>query len=591
MAALKTELMNENKRRKYELLRAQLEIERATFLDHWRDLGKHGNARRMRFAVSDVNKGDRRNKDIIDNTAVTSLRTLRSGMMAGVTSPARPWFRLTTPDPQLNNVSSVKLWLDQVTNILTGVFLKSNLYNVLPLIYGDMGQFATSALMIEEDFEDVVRYYAFPIGTYFIAVNEKGKVDTFVRDFRMTVKQVVNKFGRTKREDPKFIDWSNISLMVQNLYENDQRESWVDLVHVILPNDEYDGKKLESKFKKYKSVYYERGSVGGQTYDYMQGDDSVKILSEKGYDFFPVLCPRWEVSAEDAYGTSCPGMDAIGDIKQLQLGEKRTMQAVDKIVNPPMTAPTSMRNSKTSLLPGDVSYVDLRDGQQGFKPVHEVRLSISEISMKQDQCRKRIQDAYFTNLFLMFANDDRLQPATATEVDEKKQEKLLALGPVLEQLNQDLLDPNIDITFDIAHRQGLIPPAPKEMHGMELRVEYLSIMAQAQKVAGISGIERFTQFVVNNSEAFPAMKDKVDVDALADVYGDMTSVPPQVIRSDDQVAQIRQAQAKVQQQQMQQQAAQQQSQTVKNLSQADTSGNNALSQLMNQSQAGQLAPQ
>lgn len=582
----------ESERRKYDLLRSQLEIERASFLSHWKDLGHNGNSRRARFAVSDVNRGDRRNTNIIDNTAVMSLRTLRSGMMAGLTSPARPWFRLTTGIPELNDVAAVKLWLDQVTNRMTAVYLKSNLYNVLPLIYGDMGQFGTSAMMVEEDFDDVVRYYAFPIGTYMIAINAKGVVDTFLRDFRMTVKQLVQRFGRhdDMPNGKKQIDWSKLSSMVKNLWETDQREKWVDVCHVISPNDMYDKSKSDSEFKKFKSVYYERGSTGANVNTYAS-DEQNKFLRVKGYDYFPVLCPRWEVSAEDAYGTSCPGMDALGDIRQLQVGEKRKMQAVDKIVNPPMVAPTSMRSSKTSVLPGDISYADLRDGQQGFKPVYEVKLSISELDGTQEQCRKRIEKAYFTDMFLLFANDERNQRPTATEVNERSQERLLALGPVLEQTNQDLLDPNIEITFDIMNRQGLLPMPPQELHGVPLKVEYISIMAQAQKAAGLSGIERFMQFANANAEQFPSLKDKVNPDALMDVYGDMTSIPPQIIRPDDEVAQMRQKQQQAAQQQQQAEMQNQQSQTAKNLSQADLGGNSALGALLNQSKAGQLVQQ
>lgn len=585
-------MVDETKRRKFLILRSQLELERTTFLSHWRDLGQIASPRRARFAVTDVNRGDRRNQQIIDNAAVIALRTLRAGMMAGVTSPARPWFRLTTSRPELNDLSPVKLWLDQVTGEMTAAFLKSNLYNILPIIYGDIGQFATGAMMVEEDMDDIVRVYPFPIGTYMIACDDKGRVDTFVRDFRMTVKQLVQKFGRHEGmpHGKKEIDWSKLSVTVKNLWENDQRESWVDICHVIRPNDDYDQNKHESKYKKFSSCYFERGASGTQAYDYLGADDD-RFLRESGYDYFPVLCPRWEISAEDAYGTSCPGMDALGDNKQLQIGEKRGMQAIDIKVRPPMVAPTSMRNSKKSILPGDVSYVDVQQGQQGFQAAIKADISIVELEQKQQQVRRRIDSAYFKDLFMMFSDDDRMQPPTATEVNEKKQEKLLVLGPVLEQLNQDLLDPLIDITFDIMMKQGRLPEPPQELHGIDLKVEYISIMAQAQKVAGIAGIDRFMGAMAQSVQVFPEVADKINIDKFADIYGDMTSVPPQLIRPDDEVAQMRQQRQKAQQAQQQQEAMAQASQSAKNLSQADMSGNNALSILAQQSQAGSMVPQ
>lgn len=585
----------DSKRRVLELLRAELELDRSSFLSHWKDLAVFASPRRARFSVNDTNRGDRRNQAIINSTASLSLRTLRSGMMGGITSPARPWFRLSAPDPDLGDQGDVKLWLDQVSTRMTAVFLRSNLYNVLPIIYGDMGQFATAAMLIEEDDVDVVRFYAFPVGTYFIATNEKGQVDTFIRDHRMTVKQLVNKFGfpdgRTKKQGP---DWTKFSTKIRNHWENNQREVWIDICHAILPNDDYEPGKLGSKFKEFSSIYYERGSSGNGGNNDMGPEDGT-LLRHSGYDYFPVLCPRWEVSAEDAYGTSCPGMDALGDIRQLQTSEKRKAQVVDKSVNPPMIAPTSMRNSKASLLPGDVTYADVREGQQGFRSVFEMKLSVVDLQMSMNQVMDRIKKAYFEDLFLMMVDSDRRQ-ITATEIDERKEEKLLALGPVLEQLNQDLLDPLIDITFKIMLKQtqdgrNIIPKPPQSLHGIELKVEYLSIMAQAQKVAGISGIERFTQFVVNNAEAMPGILDKVDTDSLVDVYGDMTSIPPQIIRSDDQVAQMRQQKQKAAQAQQQAELMNQQSQTAKNLAQAPIDGNNALSTLLAQSNAGQVVPQ
>lgn len=588
-------IKNERKRTKLLWFRGQLELERSTFLSQWRELAHNCQARRARFTTTDVNRGDRRNNNIINNKAIICHRTLRSGMMAGITSPARPWFKLTPGDPKLMHNVEVKNWLSQVTDIMLDIFLKSNLYNVLPLIYGDMGQFATAAMLMEEDFDDVVRFYSFPIGSYFISVDDKGRVNTFARDFRMTVKQVVEKFGRhhewvTTHPDPMDIDWSKVSTTVKNYWMNNQREVWVDVFHIILPNDLYEVNRWDAKNKKYQSIYMERGIAGGQTYD-MAGPEDDRFLRVSGYDYFPVLCPRWEVSAEDSYGTSCPGMDALGDIKGLQMLERRVLQAVDKIVNPPMIAPTSMRNSKTSILPGDVSYADLREGQVGFQPVYTPKLSINEAQAKIQEHEKRVDSAYFTDLFLMFANDNNAQPDTATEVNEKKQEKLLALGPVLEQLNQDLLDPTVENTFNIANEQRKFPPPPEILQGVTLNIEYLSIMAQAQKVAGIAGIDRFMAAVAQQSELYPEMKDNIDTDGYVQTYGDMTSVPPQLLRSPDKVAQIRQARAKAQQQQQQNENLQAKASAAKDLSGANLDGNNALSSLMDQSNAGQLVPQ
>ncbi len=580
--------MAETKRQQFEVLRGQLENDRSSFMSHWRDLSDYVLPRRARFTVTDVNRGDRRNLKIIDSTASLAVRTLRSGMMSGITSPARPWFRLTTPEQGLEETGAVKDWLHAVSTKMSAVFLKSNLYNVLPIIYGDMGVFGTAAMFLEEDFDDVVRFYPFPIGSYSIATNAKLQVDVFMRDFRMTVRQLVMKFGLTNPDKPKEIDWSRFSNAVRTSWDQGLYEAWFDVVHIVKPNPEYDPKKIQSKYKKFLSCYYERGYMGN-TMSY-NGPEDDRYLSEKGYDFFPVLCPRWEITGEDTYATDCPGMIALGDIKQLQVQEKRGAQAIEKMVNPPMVGPSSMKNFKASILPGDITYDDSRDGTKGFRPAHEVNFRIQELEMKQGQVRQRIQRAFYEDLFLMLAESDR-RNITAREIDERHEEKLLALGPVLEQINQDLLDPLIDNVFNIMLNQNLLPPPPQELQGMKLRVEYISIMAQAQKLVGIGGIERFMGFAGQVAQFKAEALDKIDVDQALDIYGDMTSIPPGIVRPDEEVSQIRDQRAQAQQAQQRAEQMQAATASAKNLSGASLEGDNALTRIVNDAGVGQLTGQ
>ena len=572
--------MPKSLRKNYESLRGSLESERSSFDPHWRDLSENFLPRRAQFTVSDTNRGEKKNQKIINSTGSQAIRTLRSGMMGGITSPARPWFRLTTPDPQLAEMSEVKAWLHTVSQRITSVFIRSNVYNALPLVYGDIGTFATSAMLVEEDFDRVIRCYVFPIGSYSVANDEKGRVRVFFREFRMTVRQVVKRFGTA--EDDKIV-LTNFSQHVKDLYNNGTLDAWINVCHVITANTDYDPNALYSNKKKYRSVYYEKGSDATGSENYITDDDSV-FLRDKGYDYFPVLVPRWEVTGEDVYGTNCPGMMALGDNKALQTMEKRKAQAVEKKISPPMVASPKLKDSKVSILPGDVTFGDERVGT-ALRAAHEVDISITEINESIGKHEFRISRAFYEDLFLMLATSDRRQ-ITATEIDERKEEKLLALGPVLEQLNQDLLDPLIDITFDIMVNQGLIPDPPEELQGIALKVEYVSIMHQAQKSAGLAGIDRLAGFVGEMAGLNPNILDKIDMDQMVDEYGEITGVPPRVIRSDEQVAAIRDEKAQAQAQAAQMEQLQAGASAAKDLSSADMEGNNALSALVEQSQAG-----
>jgi hypothetical protein len=560
-------------RRDFEVLRAQLDNERSTFTAHWRDLADHILPRRQRFTTTNTNKGGKVNSKIIDSTATLSVRTLRSGMMSGITSPARPWFKLETPDPELNEFQPVKEWLTTVGVRMRNTFLKSNLYNILPITYGDLGTFGTSAVLVEEDSESVVKFYPLALGSYAIAQNSKLMVDTFYREFRLTVTQLIDKFGEQDK-DGKVLNWEVFSTHVKDMYEKGDNQTWIDCYHFIVPNKHYDSKKLHSKYKKFSSIYYERGSYTGQI-DTSSPDN--RALRISGYDYFPVLAPRWEVTGEDVYGTDCPGMTALGDIKQLQKGESKGLKAIDKMIDPAMVGPSSLKNSKASILPGDITYLERQDAG-AFRAAHEVRFDLNALEGKQAQVRNRIQKTFFEDLFLMLASSDRRQ-ITATEIDERREEKLLALGPVLEQLNQDFLDPLIDITFTIMMNQGILPEPPEELEGMELKVEYISIMAQAQKLVGIGAVERAVGFISQMAQLDPSALDKLDIDQTIDIYGDLSSAPLGVVRSDEVVAQIRGERQQAQAQQAEMQQAQRMIGDAKTLSETSLDGENALNEV------------
>lgn len=567
------------KRQRYDILRSQLENERSSFLSHWYELSRYIMPRRTRFFISDVNKGDRRNSNIVDSTATLAFRTLQSGMMAGLSSPARPWFRLTTHDPALAEFGPVKDWLYYVTNLMLNDFNRSNFYNVLPTTYGDIGVFATGTIGVQEDFEDGITFTSFPLGSYMIGQDSKGRVNVFFREFRMTVRQLIDSFGRVGNNGQP--DWSNFSIHVKNLFDTGNLETWVDVCHVVQPNPDYDDSKADSKFKRFTSCYYEKGYSVGSLGSYSSIED--RFLRESGYDNFPILGSRWETTGEDVYGTNSPGMIALGDIKQLQLGEKRMMQAIDKMVNPPMKGPPEMINKKASVLPGDITYVAERDGQKGFSPVYQVEPRIQELELKQQQLRQRISRAAFEDLFLMFANEDRAQ-VTAREVAERHEEKLFALGPMLEQQNKDIFSPLIAIEYDFLMKQGKIPEPPEELDGFPLKLEFVSVMAQAQKLVGVSGIERFVGFAGQIAQATGDMTnlDKIDIDQTLDVYAEMTSVPPGIIRSDEKVEEIRRQRAEAQAQQQKAQEMAMMAKSARDLGSVKTDTPNALTDLAKQ---------
>lgn len=575
--------MEDTRKQRLWRLNAELDLERQTFISHWRDLADYIRPRRARFLITDANKGDRKSTKIVDSTATMASRTLSAGMMSGLTSPSRPWFKLKTPDPDLDNYKTVKDWLYIVEDRIHTVFNRSNLYNALPNAYQDLGDFGTGPVYMQEDYDgDVLCFQTFPIGSYKISSSGKGVVDIFSREFRMTVRQIVETFGR-KKDKSGAIDWSNISNTVRTMWERNITEQWIDVIHTIYPNENYEYGSKNNKNFKYASCYFEAGSGSFSSTNYLNSayqDDL--FLKESGYNFFPVLAPRWTVSGEDIYGTDCPGMTALGDIKALQVLQKRKSQAIEKIVNPPMIATGASAASTLSILPGFVSYIADPSGGGGFKPAHEINFRIQECIVDIQEHQNRISKAYYEDLFLMLANSDRRQ-ITAREIDERHEEKLLAIGPVLEQLNQDLLDPLIDNSFQIMVEAGLIPTPPEELQGTTLKVEYISSMAQMQKTVGIGSLERFIGFAGNLGSVKPEVWDNIDIDELLKVYGDFVSITPTILKDIKEVQQIRAQRDQAQQAQaMQQQAMalRDAASGAKDLSESESNEDNLLGQIL-----------
>lgn len=495
--------------------KSALWTERSSWVNHWREISDYQQPRAGRFFVADRNRGDKRSNNILDNTAVIGSRTLAAGMMSGMTSPARPWFKLEIPDKELMESDAVKSWLHEAAVVIRAIFARSNTYRSLHTIYEELGLFGTAATIVLPNFASVLHHYALTIGEYALATNHEGTVDTLIREMQMTVSQLVGQFGL-----------DNVSQTVKSMHDKHQLDSWVDVIHTIEPRQERDHTRQDGKNKRFASCYIEPGR-----------DNTEKYLKESGFDKFPALAPRWVVTGNDVYGTS-PGMECLGDVKQLQHQQLRKGQAIDYKVNPPLQVPTKYKEAAQARLPGGIFYVDNVGSSQGVRSAFDVNIDLSHLTMDIQDIRSRIRSSYYADLFMMLANDTR-SGITATEVAERHEEKLLMLGPVLERLQNELLSPLIDTAFDYAMSAGILPEPPQELQGMNLSVEFISVLAQAQRMVAAQGVDRLLRTVGELSALKPDLMDKVDLDQAVDDYAQMYGVNPKIIVPDARVAEIR----------------------------------------------------
>lgn len=491
---------------------------------HWQQIAKNLLPRQSRFMTTDRNKGGDFNQSIIDSAGTFALRTLVAGMMAGMTSPARPWFKLSLPDKDMAEQHDVKVWLADCTNVLLNVFRKSNTYNMLHGMYRELGSFGTGLSVIQPNFDTIIHNNLMTVGQYALGIDQFGFVDKLGREFKLSVEEAAAWFGL-----------NNLSPEARNAYDRSNYDYEITVLHLIEPNADRDPRLRGIGNMPFRSVYWDR---------HESVDANHGRLRAGGYTRFPALAPRWDLLWGDIYGSS-PGMEALGDLKQLQNNQFRKDKLIDYRVDPPLQVPTTMRG-QGDFLPGGVSYYDALQPQAGVRAAFELNLDPSLLLDDIRDVRDRINRAFYADMFLLLAQSDKTM--TATEVAERHEEKLLMLGPVLERLHNELLSPLVTYTFEECLRLRQLPPVPEVLDGVELEVEYISMLAQAQKAVSVNSTDRLIGHLgLLVQLGKPEALDKFDADKSVERYADQLGVDPDLMVADEQVALIRQQRAEAQQ--------------------------------------------
>lgn len=510
----------------------ELEEARNRIRPQWEEIARYVTPGRGVFDDAEPNQGHRKDRDLLDATPFQALTTLAAGMQGGLTSPSRPWFKLGVTDPELGDYEPVRVWLDEVERRMLHVLGRSNLYNCLHTLYAEVGAFGTGAVYIEEDPTEALRGTALTAGEYAVAFDSRGMPSEFCRTFWMSAPQMAEAFG-----------YEALSDAARGALDNGRRGQWFQVHHLIFPNDEFSplGKEERpARSMPWASVYWEHGKE--------------RPLRVSGYEEFPVLIPRWDVVGADYYGRG-PGWAALGESKMLQELRYDYLGAQKLAIKPPLMGHTEFKQMRGDLTPGSLTYYE---GDVGLRPIYQVQPDIPGQLQAIAESRQLIQRFFYADLFLMLASSDvNNRDMTAREVVERHEEKMLMLGPVLERLENELLDPLIERVFAIMDRMGLMPLPPEDLGGKLLQVEYISILAQAQRMVGIEGIERLAGFVGTYAPLKPEVLDKVDFDEAIEQYARKLGVPAAVIVSDENVAALREQRAQ-QQAQMEQMAAMQQ---------------------------------
>lgn len=492
----------------------RLKSQRQNWESHWQEVADYMQPRKADVTKS-RSKGDKRTELIFDSSPLQSVELLAASLHGMLTNPSTPWFSLRFKEDGMENEDEAKEWLESATETMYAAFNKSNFQQEIFELYHDLITFGTAAMFIEEDDEDILKFSTRHINEIYIAENEKGRIDTVFRKFKLSARAAVQKFG-------------NVSANIATTAKKDPYEE-VEILHAVYPRSDFDPKKQDKANMPFESVYLEAGT----------GEE----LSVSGFREFPFVVPRYLKASHEIYGRS-PAMTALPDVKMLNEMSKTTIKSAQKQVDPPLLVPDDGFILPVRTVPGGLNFyrAGTRDRIETLNIGANTPLGLN----MEEQRRNSIRNAFYVNQLMMQSGPQM----TATEVIQRNEEKMRLLGPVLGRLQSELLKPLIDRAFSLILRKNLFRPAPEFLAGKDIEIEYVSPLAKAQKSSELQSIMRAIEIMGSLSNVAPVF-DHINMDKLVRHLADIVGVPQKILKPQSELNAERQ-QAQAQQEQMQQ---------------------------------------
>ena len=508
---------------------SRLQELRSTWESHWQEVSDLVLPRKAEI-TKERQRGDKRNVQIFDATAIHALELLAASLHGMLTSSANRWFSLRYKDTDLNENDEAREWLEDATERMYVAFARSNFQQEIFESYHDLIAFGTACVLIEEDKDDILRFSARHIKELYIQENDKGFVDTVYRKFKMSAQAAVTKFGV-----------ENLSKEVLNTAKKNPFDE-MEFVHVVRPRKDFDQNKIDKSNMPFESIYFEFKSG--------------HIISIGGFRELSYVVPRYLKASTEIYGRS-PAMNALPDIKVLNKMVENALKAAAKQIDPPLLVPDDSMLNPIRMSPGSLNYY--RSGSRDRIEPLQIGQATSVTLNSENQRREAIGRMFHVDQLLVTENRNM----TATEVMSRNEEKMKILGPVLGRLQSELLQPLIVRVFNIMVRNNLFLPAPEILVNQEVDIEYVSPMAVAQRSQELQSLMRGVEIFGSMSQMLPVM-DFIDENGLIKQLIRTLGLPAKVIKSDQQVQQIREERAAQQAQAQQMQQQMMESQMAKN---------------------------
>lgn len=496
-----------------------LKAGRAPWEGLWNDVVDYMRPSSQLFS-STTSPGQRRNKKIVDSTGRRALKKFASGLQGFITNPAERWFIITPEDSKLRKIPRVREWLQAVNNSMYSRLSnsKSRFYPQSHTLYMDIGAFGWGVMHFKTE-NGRLMFKSYPNSECYYRENNKHIVDTLFRKFTWTAQQVLDEFEKSKAmsEDTR----QKLSEMAEN-----KPDEKLNILHAVYPREQRIPGVMVATNKKYASVY--------------SWLDQKALLDESGFDRFPFVVPRWEILSGDSY-PQAPAFDAIDDVKMANAMKRTILRAGQKAVDPPLQGPDAGFITGVNLNPAAMNRYRAGSPDR-IEPI--VTGSRPDFG---DRLLEKVQMDIEMAFFLDQLQDDKKAEMSATEFLGRDEQRLRQMAPQLGRMAAEYLDPILEGIFEEDLANGVYPPVPDELAGVNLKIMYVSPLARAQKMMQVVQFKRYIEDASGVMQLDPNAADRMDGDGMMDWLQEMHDAPNQTIRSEQEVQSVREQRAQQQQ--------------------------------------------
>lgn len=498
----------------------------------WQDIADYILPRRSQFTTTRT-PGGKQTERLFDSTALDAHERLASTLNGTLTSRAAKWFSLKMRDEKYDDNPDVATWLEDCAKRMFRAFNQSNFAQEVSEVYADQTGFGTSALFLEErnptkkDFGGFV-FWALALSDICIDEDSEGRVNTVFRDFEMSANAAVEKWGI-----------SNLGEKLVKAFNDGKGDQTFHFLHVVMPR--MIGASKDPVFGTpatklpWASAYV--------------GKEDKNLITESGFHEFPIMVPRWAKTPGEKYGRG-PGHLALPDVKTLNKVKELGLKTWAKTLDMPTMSEDDGVVGNIRNHPGGNTIV--RNTDRSLKPLFPPGTFREAIG--NDQLKSQDLQASIRRYFYADQMELPVGPAmTAFEVAKRFELLQRLLGPTMGRQESELLNPLIERAFGIMYRHGALPQAPQilQQAGADIDVAYEGPLAKSQRLSEVEGIERLQALVVNIAQLDPSVIDNINYDETIHLAADVVGVPPKLLRSPEDVQQMRDDRAKQQAQQQQ----------------------------------------